>query len=230
MMTSQEMIKYTGSFSNKTGTYSVEVYNDFDDFYMQIGRFKFSGFDLDSFELDNPEEFSDQELIDFDIINRKIDAQHTYIELRNYSLSLQIPQTLIVMSTKEEINIVFNLRLELFEKHEKALLSFNIKGEYFEAKNGFMEMIMDDLQRQFAGRYRFKNCYGCLYGDYSIYGQGLMGPILCFKNQKEKYLDVQNKNEYMELKKHESAQQEIYCCADYEPRNRVVGYRGTIMI
>ena len=92
-----------------------------------------------------------------------------------------------------------------------------------------MEIILDQIQKQFKGNYHFKNCYGCLYGDYSVFGQGLMSSILCFKNQKEAYLQVDTKDEYMELDIHDSQQQEIFCCDAYEIRDRNVGYRGTVL-
>ena len=62
---------YSGIFTNKAGTFSVEVHNDFTSFSMDIGSFKFRGSDLYSFELENPDDFLDQDLIDFDIIKYK---------------------------------------------------------------------------------------------------------------------------------------------------------------
>lgn len=220
------MPTYLGIFTNKTGSYNVEVINDFDEFYMQIGAFKFSGSDLDSFELDNTNEFTEQELIDFGVVIHR----QNYNELKNYQLSLKIPQILIDMSSKKEIEVTMDVQLELKDNFEQATVSFQIDDEHYEGKHDFMELIFDEIQRQFNGKYRFKNCYGCLYADYSVYGQGLMSSVLCFKNQKEAYLQVQNKNEYMmNLELHDSQQQEIYYCDEYEIRDKSVGYRGTVL-
>ncbi|WP_300675495.1 DUF6304 family protein [Soonwooa sp.] len=215
---------YKGTFTNKTGTYPIEILNDFKNFHFQVKDFKFTGFDLDAFELENVESFTDEDLSNFDIVKRQ-----DYFELTNYQLDLKIPQRLIDMDSKEEIEVDLDFHFELSEKHEEARIVFKINDNYFEAKNGFMELIFDNLQKQFDGKYRFKNCYGCLYGDYSVYGQGFMGPVLCFKNQKEAYLKVQNKDEYMDLGPQESTQQEIFCCDEYEIRDKSVGYRGTVI-
>ncbi|SKB61827.1 hypothetical protein SAMN05660477_00259 [Soonwooa buanensis] len=179
---------------------------------------------MDAFELENAESFMDEDLSNFDIVKRQ-----DYFELTNYQLDLKIQQRLIDMLSKEEIEVDLDFHFELSEKHEEAKIGFKINDNYFEAKNGFMELIFDNLQKQFDGKYRFKNCYGCLYGDYSVYGQGFMGPVLCFKNQKEAYLRVQNKGEYMDLDPQESTQQEIFCCDEYEIRDKSVGYRGTVI-
>ena len=219
---------YHGKFSNKTGTYSVAVYNDYRNFYFQIGAFKFQGFDLDAFELCNPEDFTTTELEQFDLVTRQV-REEVYLDLTQYQLSLQIPQILIDSQTEEEKEVMMELHFELMHQEEYALLTFKLDEKKYEAKHSLMELLLDDIQRQFEGNYRFKNCYGCLYGDYSVYGQGFMGPVLCFRNQKEAYLEVQNKSDYMKLEKQDNTQQELFCCESYVCRDRVLGYRGTVL-
>lgn len=219
---------YHGKFSNKTGTYSVAVYNDYRNFYFQIGAFKFQGFDLDAFELCNPEDFTTTELEQFDLVTRQV-REEVYLDLTQYQLSLQIPQILIDSQTEEEKEVMMELHFELMHQEEYALLTFQLDEKKYEAKHSLMELLLDDIQRQFEGNYRFKNCYGCLYGDYSVYGQGFMGPVLCFRNQKEAYLEVQNKSDYMKLEKQDNTQQELFCCESYVCRDRVLGYRGTVL-
>lgn len=220
---------YPGTITTKTRTHSIEVLNDFENFSFQVDQFKFIGISLDGFELQNHEKFSVQDLSIFDLHQGNYQNGEEYLELKNYVLTLKIPQTLIEVSTKKEIEISMDFQLELKENFEEAMLSFQLKGQHFEAKNGFLEIILDQLQKQFVGKYRFKNCYGCIYGDYSVYGQGFIGSMLCFKNQKEAYLNVQNKDEYMQLDLHDDQQQEIYCCETYEMRDKIVGYRGTVL-
>lgn len=230
------MPTYKGTFTNKSGTYPVEVFNDFEDFYLQIEQFKFSGNDLDGLALENTAQLnfaeSKVDLRQNNVRYYNRENVHDYedtiaYELVNYTLDLKIPQILIDMVERKEQEIVLDFHFELKEDFEEAIVGVEINDQYFEAKNGLMEIIFDNLQKQFEGRYRFKNCYGCLYGDYSVYGQGFMSSILCFKNQKEAYLNVQDKDEYMQLELHDSQQQEIYCCDEYEIREQSVGYRGT---
>ncbi|WP_353101693.1 DUF6304 family protein [Myroides odoratus] len=219
---------YHGKFSNKTGTYSVAVHNDYRNFYFQIGVFKFQGFDLDAFELCNPEDFTATQLEQFDLVTRQV-REEVYLDLTQYQLSLQIPQILIDSQTQEEKEVMMELHFELMNQEEYAFLTFQLDDKKYEAKHSLMELLLDDIQRQFEGNYRFKNCYGCLYGDYSVYGQGFMGPVLCFKNQKKAYLEVQNKSDYMHLEKQDTTQQELFCCESYACRDRVLGYRGTVL-
>lgn len=222
-------ITYPAILTIKSETFTIEIVNDFENFYFQIEQFKFVGASLDDFELQNHEDFSGETLQKFDLHKGKHQHGETYLELKNYVLTVKIPQILVEISSMKEREIMMDFQLELKEDFEEATLSFQVDGQYFEAKNGFMEIILDQLQHQFAGKYRFKNCYGCMYGDYSVYGQGFMGSILCFKNQKEAYLNVQNKDEYMQLELHDSQYQEIFCCDEYEIRDKSVGYRGTIL-
>jgi hypothetical protein len=219
---------YHGKFSNKTRTYSVAVHNDYRNFHFQIGAFKFQGFDLDAFELCNPEDFTAAELEQFDFSTRQV-REEVYLDLTQYQLSLHIPQILIDSQTQEEKEVMMELHFELMHQEEYALLTFQLDEKKYEAKHSLMELLLDDIQRQFEGNYRFKNCYGCLYGDYSVYGQGFMGPVLCFRNQKEAYLEVQNKSDYMNLDKQDTTQQELFCCESYACRDRVLGYRGTVL-
>lgn len=225
------MPTYKGTFTNKSGTYLIEVFNDFDDFHIEIAQFKFSGNDLDGLALENLSELSSAEKL-FDLEKIKVSyangQEGNDYELRNFVLQLKIPQIIIDKVERKEQEIVMDFQLELKEDFEEAKVGVEINHQYFEGKNGLLELVFDQIQKQFEGKYRFKNCYGCLYGDYSVYGQGFMSSILCFKNQKEKYLKVQNKDEYFNLELHDSQQQEIYCCDEYKIRERAVGYRGTV--
>ena len=47
------------------------------------------------------------------------------------------------------------------------------------------------------GTDKFKNCYGCMYGDYSVYGQSGFGSMLCYVNQKDEYIKVRTKEDYL---------------------------------
>lgn len=221
---------YKGTFTNKRGTRAIEMFNDFEYFNVIIDGFSFSGPDLDSLALVNPENNILSTSLYFDLEKVTVFQSDKYdLEIRNYILKLQIPQILIEVSTKKEIDVLMDIQLELKEDFQEAKVTFEIDGQHYEGKNGFMEIILDQIQKQFKGKYRFKNCYGCLYGDYSVFGQGFMSSILCFENQKQAYLQVDNKDEYMKLHIHDSQQQELFCCDAYEIRDQNVGYRGTVL-
>lgn len=112
------MPTYKGTFTNKSGTYPVEVFNDFENFHLEIEQFKFSGNDLDCLTLDNESEFSlAKKLFDLEKI-KTIDAdgkEDFYYDLKNYVLHLKIPQIIIDIVEKKELEIIMNFQFELKE-------------------------------------------------------------------------------------------------------------------
>ena len=92
---------------------------------------------------------------------------------------------------------------------------------------GTFEEGLLELQRQFPAETHFKNCFGCAFSDYSVYGNGLFGSLLCFRNHKEAYRKVSSKHEYL-LIMNEACEtvQETHLCDEYETRPPHTGYRG----
>lgn len=77
------------------------------------------------------------------------------------------------------------------------------------------------------GTDKFKNCYGCMYGDYSVYGQSGFGSMLCYVNQKDEYIKVRTKEDYLsKLNTNYKKLQEIFYCPKFELREKGIGYRG----
>ena len=58
---------------------------------------------------------------------------------------------------------------------EKIYLTTKISDKVFESQGNLFETIFETIQNQFDGKYKFKNCFGCLYFDYSVYGQSVIG-------------------------------------------------------
>ena len=87
-------------------------------------------------------------------------------------------------------------------------------------------MDLNEIIKQIKERYHIKNCYGCLYSDYSVYGNGSFGDMACFLVQKEKYIQTRGKLEYIGLEPDFDVVQEIYCCDAFKMRQEGVGYRG----
>ncbi len=70
-------------------------------------------------------------------------------------------------------------------------------------------------------------CINCAFSDYSVYGQGLFGTMLCFRNNKAAYLAVRDKDEYMAIMDdYAEIVQETYLCPEFERRTPGTGYRG----
>lgn len=223
---------YSGTFSNKSGIFPIKMSNNFKELSFKTGDLTWIGEDFDGFRMMDSEQISDDVLNKFDFQKIKIynpeNDDSFVLELINYKLAIQIPQIIIEIESKKERKILLNFELELNKSNQESTISFKIDEILFIATSDFLEGIFDKLQHQFKGRFRFKNCYGCTFGDYSVYGTGFIGPILCFKNQKQAYLNVQHKTEYMDLEPWDSKQQEFFCCDNYEVRIESLGYRGTV--
>jgi len=73
----------------------------------------------------------------------------------------------------------------------------------------------------------FFNCFGCQFADYSVYGNGAFGNMMCFRNVKERYNAVISKLDYRQI--HDSFDgmvQEVYLCDEFRRRRPGAGYRG----
>jgi hypothetical protein len=89
------------------------------------------------------------------------------------------------------------------------------------------ETVFNELKRKLPDNISIRTCYTCQYSDYSVYGSGAFGTMLCFKSQKEAYSMVKDKDEYMDIMdQFDRLVQEIYVCEDFEQRGVKVGYRG----
>lgn len=224
------MPTYSAYLHHQGRTHAVEIDNDFQQYHMTIGKFRFEAADLDGFELLNRDDFSPQELLAFGFNPEAVANPHATLELSQFQLSVTIPQLLINTENQTVIRVDLQLDLQLTSTEQLATVSLSIDDSHYQASSDFAEIIFDQLQQQFQGKYRLKNCYGCLYGDYSIYGQGFMSSMLCFKQHKQAYLAVADKCEYGELLPlHAGQHQEIDCCDEFESRTISVGYRGTVL-
>lgn len=84
-----------------------------------------------------------------------------------------------------------------------------------------------DLQRQLPEGLHLHCCFGCQYGDYSVYGQGSFGSLMCFRDHKATYDQVRSKLDYrQQLDQFSATVQETGLCAEFTPRKPGAGYRG----
>lgn len=91
------------------------------------------------------------------------------------------------------------------------------------------ETLLINIYHQCKNEYMIKCCLTCQYSDYSPYGNDDFGSMLCYKNHKDTYLQVNDKDDFFEklfdiddfYKKKETDY-----CNDYEQRLKCSGYRG----
>lgn len=93
--------------------------------------------------------------------------------------------------------------------------------------SGWFEDELLGIQTQLPAGVFIKACINCLYSDYSPYGHGLFGGMMCFRNLKAEYLKVTTKQEFWSVHgRQDRFVQETYLCPEFERRIPGTGYRG----
>lgn len=180
-----------------------------------------------------------------------IDVSYCY-ELQRYSLDVDIPVTIVRRCDDSETEGIIHIYFEYKEQdkskhrakmycgnelvyHDDAVVhefSLHVDGKCFHSSRLTLdfESALTDICRQTAKEYRIKCCFTCQYSDYSPYGNDYFGSMLCYCDNKEDYLKVNNKGEFIE---HLSdtpykMRQETYLCGEYSVRDKCPGYRGYV--
>lgn len=229
---------------------------------MCIDGIEFYGSELDDWELS--ETLNEIDLIKagnkFSLFKYGSNAENYNYMLQDYILDIKIPTTVFSIDTEKcitgELNITFsktqdnntiNVRYPLDNGFIKppstncSRFALIVENQYFEAEcpNVFFDISLESICKQISGKYYLCNCFGCLYSDYSPYGNGNIGSIFCFMDIKETYLRVNGKHSE-DLIDNECTIWEafdkggIQCletgyCKNFAPRiNCKGGYRGQI--
>ena len=114
----------------------------------------------------------------------------------------------------------------------KLRLVVNDHTFYSKGKAGLFEGEMRDLQCELPVGTFMKVCFNCALSDYSPYGHGSFGSMICFKSNKAGYLgmpygDDFDKDAYFEvLDTVRETVQETYLCPEFVERLPGTGYRG----
>jgi hypothetical protein len=226
---SNKTVEYKGTYQDKFGTEEINIINDFKDISFKVGEFNFVGRNFDDFELDGYDNFTPEQLKRFTF--KPIDIYQSdkkVNELKNFILAFTIPVTILNLKTERTIksDLFIKLDINTVDNDTKIFLKIVYNGKEFSATSSLFEGAADQINKQIDGEFVIKNCFWCLYSDYSVYGQGLAGSMLCFLKYKDRYLEVKDKDEYMELPNDIPSIQEIYYCDSFEPRKPGTGYRG----
>jgi hypothetical protein len=93
--------------------------------------------------------------------------------------------------------------------------------------SGWFEDELLGIQARLPDGVYMKACINCLSSDYSPYGHGLFGCMLCFRDLKAEYVKVTTKDEYWPvLERCDLRVQETYLCPEFTRRTPGTGYRG----
>jgi len=207
------------TYSDKTGELNSEISNNGSQLKLKIEGVEFVSNTLDDFEQVNPKNKKDR----FEFDSNGI--------LTNYVLSVKIPIKFEIENIEKETTLDCKLISKLSDRgynETSATCRTLINNEIIEIDNfDLFESLFDRLNSRLDSAIKLKSCFNCLYSDYSVYGQGFWGTMLCFKNIKSEYLKVKDKDEFMEIMdNHHQLVQETFLCNEFERRKKGTGYRG----
>ena len=147
------------------------------------------------------------------------------VQPTHYQFSCAIPQILLNQQHHEQPIILHLTAAYHVSTGESISLSVLINQQSFHAHGQDIEQAFQQLIAQFPQPYYFKNCYGCQFSDYSVYGSSTFGSLWCFIATPTAYQQTQDKLSYMCLTP-TARVQEIFCCPHYCIRTIGSGYRG----
>ena len=228
---------YKGLYKDNLGTREIVIENDSYTLTTEIDGVVFSGSEFDELSIDDKSKYTDKQLARFTFLQTPVyQSDRIWETLCDCLFEIVVPQ--VIIDKVNNIQFDADLKIEITLgpprserpgqgiEFEYVTLSLAIAGKIYTARSEYFEGAFDNIRDQIGDRYHLKNCYGCMYGDYGVGGQGCFGSMLCFRNQKVEYSKVTNKVEYMELAPPDRHVQEIYCCNQFEIRSRGAGYRG----
>lgn len=154
------------------------------------------------------------------------------VELCDCKIECAIPVPLESADGRQEgvLNVTIVLgrptdRGWLTEDHVRLELDFRGKQYASRGTSGWFEDELLDIQRALPSDALMLACVSCQFSDYSVYGHGTFGDLLCFRGSKQEYLAVTNKTEYLNLRPTAHVQ-ETYLCPEFHIRKAGTGYRG----
>jgi hypothetical protein len=216
-------VHFAAFYQDKFGVETTVIQNDGKNLRMVIRGIEFNGFMFDDFEPN----VTDETLLASFLLNRGT--------LCSCRISCDIPVAVVVLETI--IECVLNAQIELGDPksnggidREQIRLTLQLDDQVFQssgAKGGWFDDELQEIQTVLPDGVYIKSCYTCAFSDYNPAGYGAFGCMACFRNNKQEYLNIRGKTEFLIFfsKKTENVQ-ETWLCSEYEKRIPGTGYRG----
>jgi hypothetical protein len=142
---------------------------------------------------------------------------------------LAFPLPITVIDEGHEVRATIFVELEFPPPGEPAILVLELvagdRRVRSPGRSGWFEDELLALQRETG--LQFKTCFGCGLSDYSPYGHGMFGDLMCFRTNKAAYRAVDSKGALFAIWGSGCGYvEETHACDDFEPRRPGAGYRG----
>lgn len=214
---------YPAKYTDKNGEVETTIRNDWKVLRMNVRGVEFWGYSFDGLEPEKDADISRLETFSFaqtDLCDCRIDCE--------IPIEIIVDKSSVIAELNVQIELGTSVKIGGTDRSD-VLLVLSYDGEIFRSK-GKSEWFEDevlDIQKQLPENYKLKCCFGCDLSDYSVYGHGFFGSMLCYRNIKEKYKKVTDKSEFMEIMGRSIERvQETYLCPEFEVRKHGRGYRG----
>jgi hypothetical protein len=219
---------YPARYKDRFGEERTTIVNDGRTLTMVVRGVRFLGSDFDSFE---PEDVSDPTQL----------SSFSFLHGGLCSCLIEADISVPVVTPDGEINGLLTFDLELGNplpngqmNGERLKLRLETNGQTYhsDGKSGWFEDEMLDVQRKLPSGTFMKVCINCAFSDYSPYGHGLFGNMICFRANKVGYLALSSsadfdKDDYFDVMDTVSEMvQETHLCPEFERRAPGTGYRG----
>jgi hypothetical protein len=203
-------------YTDKQGTIHTTMINTFRDISIVLDGTVFMSRYLEDFEPVNPDTVPSRFTLD------------EFNCLTDCKITCKFPLTVWKDNSPLQGWLHTDIHLPLKPAITFFYCSFELEGVMIEiGKRQEFEGIFDTLKTLLPPDLSVRCCYTCQYADYFVAGSQVFGDMICFKKQKQAYLQVKNKEQYMDLLHLVDTQvQEVYLCEEFESRGEDIGYRG----
>lgn len=249
------MEKWKVHYTDENHDIKTEIVNHFSkenivySLCMQLGGILFQGMAFDDFEIIHTGDIETANR-EFSIFKWGETPKYHY-ELQRYKLEIKIPIKVIDIYSDKSLDALIHFTVEKTEDEEKnsncrtmldekrvfpdkiSCLFFHliIGDDIFETEHPNLDFETSLLQicKKIEYKYLIKCCFGCLYSDYSPYGNNHFATMLCYLSVSDKYVQVSDKDSYWNVYDSGEQKQETFLCDGFKPRvNCLGGYRGSI--
>jgi hypothetical protein len=219
---------YSARYKDRFGEEATTITNDGKTLSMVFRGVRFQGNDFDSFE---PQDVSDPTQLE----------TFAFFHGSLWSCIIEADIPIPVVTPTETVYGLLTCELELGEvlptgrmDREQLKLRLAVNGQTYssEGRSGWFEDELLDLQNRLPPGTFMKACINCAFSDYSPYGHGLFGGMICFRSNKAGYQSLPSgkafsKSAYFTVMASVSdIVQETYLCPEFERRVPGTGYRG----
>lgn len=217
------MDRYPAKYTDANGFEDTSITNDGQTLRMVTRGVEFVGTDFDS--LEPLADATKEQLRTFSLHNGS---------LCSCCIELQVP--IAIHDNGQEITGNLEVGLQLggpafngaLDREELSLV-LQYSGQRFvgSGTSASFEDALIEIQKLLPAGVFMRACINCLYSDYSPYGNGLFGTMMCFRNLKQEYLKVTTKDDFWPLHdRYDRLVQETYLCPEFQRRVPGTGYRG----